>query len=1822
MGQPRLLPLAVLYILSFFVDIANALPNNHAYRPAHLSVHRSARLSTRDAGGQGICVPISPVLRTKHDLAAKTPPEEGTCPPNQVPASGPSASFSIQRTADPDDPYSCSENDPCGNGACCARTGVCGYGEDYCGTSGDSGPNDVCWSNCDAKAECGRHSDPPGKECPLNVCCSQYGFCGMTDEFCRLTDDPLESCQSNCDQPESGGSNGDVQKRIIGYYEAWNHKKRCIGMNIQDIPVTSLTHIYYSFAYIEPETFRIVPMNDDGGDSVSADTFTEFADMKRKNPALKAVVALGGWTFNDNHTIWQPVFSDIVSSEANRKRFTSEIMAFMARYGFDGVDIDWEYPGAGDRGGRPEDGVNFSKLLFWMRGMFNLSILLGRHYELSFTAPTSYWYLRHFDIKQSVELADFVNLMSYDLHGVWDRENPIGSQVLAHTNLTEINLALNLLWRNGVDPAKVNLGLGFYGRSFQLADPGCNTPGCLFKGGAAKGPCTDNSGTLSYREIMEIIDELEIKPEYDEVNAVKWITFRGDQWVSYDDYDTFQQKIEFANSLGLGGLLIWAIDLDTPQLDALAAVLAPKRLGSKGQTADAAGEWETVQEGSCYSVRCGEPKRCRAGYVAIETFKCLANIDEPIPPALGGAFPPYPSSSVIYTTVLCCPFGALPPPGTCQWRGGDPYCNGQCHPGEVAVESSKFGDGGYCSDGRKFYCCEAQRQKPDCRWTECGDSCTSDENELTWAVGICGHGRVHRFCCNKDQEWENCAWHGKKNSCFDNHCDTGYQVALTTSHDGEGVSCGFWHPERQRSFCCDAAGANKNPFLPVPLEYLFENPPNPESADIEYELKVDPTWGGVTDYPIEAEPNDAPFAFVVLASPDEIQVSLDKRDGSHWEVFDCFDSTTEGEHTVRMVCTTDGDEDSNCNKIHLGHGAAGTIVQMPPGCGPGKYAVVKSLEPSANVVLPRRLARRELPSHATVYDLTFDYDFRRVPRDMGQTQMRIDYSNDLNYWDEIVAEAATTSRRKRSAPGGTRHEKRAWMEEAWREDVHFGGLATDELHKRWFGSSVLDWLRRVFGTVEKTVEYGHYYREDFIIKILDQRLRCSNLEAKLDVHAGVEVEAEVNYGFTLITTLDWPIDLSKSYLYFRTRGKANAYFTVDAAATIFFDTEDRLLFSADKFGAAFSVPGIVTIGPNFKLFGRLEGAATLGVNFQATVQLAEWDVYQMYPVANEEWEPATSKPPAKRGGTPKPEITWGISASGFITAHVKPTISFGIDFNQDLIPLKSCAVNLVADGYVRFHAEGQVGSGGASFCYGIDAGADLYATIDAPESMQWALPRSPYPILPIPPVQIYPAGGQAACWSPSSSATRGLDPRGTAGDEDEHLSRNISSHTTLDMVVTPVGTNGTIKHLLSKRAHVWGPLLPEIPGLTCPGADGLEPVPPCPHCTGGNDSGGMSKRQDGGVCYFEPLGVDPWEICPRESVAQRRDVDETSDGGLAKRSKKELDWPFQGNTDLLKIVNFPSCYRASQNALIGKWYGFRPLQPCSPEVEKLSTRPTSNGVPDAFVTEHVYEAFALETFFTFLTSNGLPTGYSPATRDWVGDVILGKGPRAHKYSVKGSASRTLFEHMSEGIGSSKHKNLLVLADGGMNGRKEVFMQNHNPSTKPSQSSTKPPPTMQEIMIWQRNTVGVFYYMRDVDIWNIFKDSSKVMEDALKEFDRTYAWGTHLDAVKRPTRTVQPGQPALPTPGLRDLYCLWIDQVLTTAETIAASWHKAAKAEFEKDWGQAGASWVADMASGKMAVSNMKFRAAIRKHAVKNPANPTVWQNSNFEGLWTDPAGPF
>lgn len=150
---------------------------------------------------------------------------------------------------------------------------------------------------------------------------------------------------------------------------------------------------------------------------------------------------------------------------------------------------------------------------------------------LSVTLPSSYWYMQHFDISHLEKHVDWFNvsiirvfreqtdtnptqIMLYDLHGAWDLTGKwTGPYINSHTNMTEINQALDLLWRNDIDPDKVVYGMAFYGRSFTLTNPSCSSPGCTFASGGNAGECSGTVGVLLNPEIKDIISKNSLKPK-------------------------------------------------------------------------------------------------------------------------------------------------------------------------------------------------------------------------------------------------------------------------------------------------------------------------------------------------------------------------------------------------------------------------------------------------------------------------------------------------------------------------------------------------------------------------------------------------------------------------------------------------------------------------------------------------------------------------------------------------------------------------------------------------------------------------------------------------------------------------------------------------------------------------------------------------------------------------------------------------------------------------------------------------------------------------------------------------------------------------------------------------------------------------------------------------------------------------------------------------------------------------------------------------------------------------------------------------------------
>lgn len=212
-----------------------------------------------------------------------------------------------------------------------------------------------------------------------------------------------------------------MSKKVIGYYESWSSTRKCDSWRPGDIAANSLTHLNFAFALFSEYKGDWSIYFDQSGPLDVYDLISEFIDLKETNPGLSCFLSIGGWAFNDGDTA--SYWSDMASTEAGRKSWSNAVLHTVMEYGFDGVDLDWEYPVADDRGGSDEDKENYVKLIKELRSVFDTS---GVSYGITFTIPTSYWYLRHFDIAAMVDDsgANWVNVMSYDLHGTWDGDSP------------------------------------------------------------------------------------------------------------------------------------------------------------------------------------------------------------------------------------------------------------------------------------------------------------------------------------------------------------------------------------------------------------------------------------------------------------------------------------------------------------------------------------------------------------------------------------------------------------------------------------------------------------------------------------------------------------------------------------------------------------------------------------------------------------------------------------------------------------------------------------------------------------------------------------------------------------------------------------------------------------------------------------------------------------------------------------------------------------------------------------------------------------------------------------------------------------------------------------------------------------------------------------------------------------------------------------------------------------------------------------------------------------------------------------------------------
>lgn len=258
-------------------------------------------------------------------------------------------------------------------------------------------------------------------------------------------------------------------------------------------------------------------------------------------------------------------YSKMASEPESRAKFVASVVNFLQKFNFDGLDLDWEYPGS--RGGNAMDKQNFVKLLAELKSAFK-----PHDYLLTAAVSAGKWFIEPaYDIPQVSKYLDLINLMAYDYHGGWETKTGVNAPLFhspkwdskGEEALLNVNWSVNYWLRNGAPADKLMLGVGSYGRSFTLDKPevnGVNAPASQ-KGQA--GPYTREPGSLGYNEICE---NFQRQPNaWTIVRDADYMTpyaYSGRQWVGYDDRESIALKAQYAKTMGLGGVMMWSIETD------------------------------------------------------------------------------------------------------------------------------------------------------------------------------------------------------------------------------------------------------------------------------------------------------------------------------------------------------------------------------------------------------------------------------------------------------------------------------------------------------------------------------------------------------------------------------------------------------------------------------------------------------------------------------------------------------------------------------------------------------------------------------------------------------------------------------------------------------------------------------------------------------------------------------------------------------------------------------------------------------------------------------------------------------------------------------------------------------------------------------------------------------------------------------------------------------------------------------------------------------------------------------------------------------------
>uniref|UniRef100_A0A452J628 Acidic mammalian chitinase n=1 Tax=Gopherus agassizii TaxID=38772 RepID=A0A452J628_9SAUR len=342
--------------------------------------------------------------------------------------------------------------------------------------------------------------------------------------------------------------------KLVCYFSNWSqYRPEPAKYFPNNVDPNLCTHLIYAFATMNQNKIAPYEWNDEDR------LFPEFQALKKSNDKLVTSLAIGGWNFGTQK------FTEMVASPANRKTFIDSVIAYLRKFGFDGIDLDFEYPGSGDS--LPEDKYRYTILIQEMLEAFKAEAASTGLPRLLVTAAVSAGkgtIDAGYEIAEIGKLLDFISVMTYDFHGGWDsftgHNSPLceGSADYGDYKYFNCKYAMEYWNDNGVPAEKLLMGFPTYGRTFRLSTSATSV-GAPASGAGSSGAYTREAGFWAYYEICTFLKTAQVR--WIEDQKVPYAV-KGNEWIGYDDVCSYKHKVKYLKEKNFGGAMVWAIDLD------------------------------------------------------------------------------------------------------------------------------------------------------------------------------------------------------------------------------------------------------------------------------------------------------------------------------------------------------------------------------------------------------------------------------------------------------------------------------------------------------------------------------------------------------------------------------------------------------------------------------------------------------------------------------------------------------------------------------------------------------------------------------------------------------------------------------------------------------------------------------------------------------------------------------------------------------------------------------------------------------------------------------------------------------------------------------------------------------------------------------------------------------------------------------------------------------------------------------------------------------------------------------------------------------------